>query len=81
MPTALPGGEIPGIFEDFDSKVVFKRCEAAVLSKDTKNFVLEFDNSFAKCALNLDLEGVKKVCSSNVRDQGLHFKLLTISDG
>ncbi|MCJ1389178.1 hypothetical protein MMC18_002033 [Xylographa bjoerkii] len=63
-PTALSSSEDSGIFKDFDSKLVFERCEAAVLSNDTKNFVLEFENRSAQCALNVDLEGIKKVCSS-----------------
>ncbi|MCJ1399472.1 hypothetical protein MMC11_002674 [Xylographa trunciseda] len=62
--TALSSEEDSGIFEDFDSKAVFKKCAAAVLSKDTKNFVLEFENLSAKCALDVDSEGIKNLCST-----------------
>ncbi|MCJ1431383.1 hypothetical protein MMC27_000735, partial [Xylographa pallens] len=63
-PTALSSREDCNAFEDFDSKAVFEKCEAAVLSKDTKNFVLEFENVSAQCALNVNLEGIRELCSS-----------------
>ncbi|MCJ1281645.1 hypothetical protein MMC26_000966 [Xylographa opegraphella] len=63
-PTLLPRRKVSGIFEDFDSKAVFEKCEAAVLSKDTNNFVLEFENVSAQCALNVDAEGIREICSS-----------------
>ena len=69
-PAALSSREESGIFEDFDSKPVFNKCEAAVFSMDTKNFVLEFENSSARCALDVDSEGIRKICSSEVRIQG-----------
>ncbi|MCJ1386640.1 hypothetical protein MMC17_009766 [Xylographa soralifera] len=56
--------EASSIFEDFDSKAVFKKCKDAVLSKNTKNFVLEFENLSAQCALDVDSKGFQKLCSS-----------------
>lgn len=59
------GGSVA--FEDFDLKAVFEKCEEAVLSVETQNFILEFDNVSAKCALDVDLNGVRRVLSSEVR--------------
>ncbi|MCJ1420907.1 hypothetical protein MMC32_007266 [Xylographa parallela] len=63
-PTALSSRENSSAFEDFDSKAVFEKCETAVLSKDTKNFVLEFENASAQCALNVGSDGIRELCSS-----------------
>ena len=79
-PTALSSRENSSAFEDFDSKAVFEKCETAVLSKDTKNFVLEFENASAQCALNVGSDGIRELCSSEVRNDGHSLVAWRVSD-
>lgn len=53
-------------FEDFDSKAVFQKCKDAILSQETKNFVLEFNNSVAHCALNTNAAVMRQLLESEV---------------
>jgi len=55
------------IFEDFDLKTVFNKCEEAVLSVHTQNFVLEFDPISAKCALDVTLHTMRGLLTTQVR--------------
>jgi hypothetical protein len=48
-----------GVFYDFDTEDVFKKCETAILSQNTQNFVVEFNNSFARCALNVGQDALE----------------------
>ncbi|MCJ1478643.1 hypothetical protein MMC13_007324 [Lambiella insularis] len=60
----MSSGEGTVAFEDFDSKSVFRKCQAAILSKETRNFVLEFNNADAYCALDVDSAGVRQLLDS-----------------
>ena len=57
-----------GIFRDFDQTDVFKECVEAVLSVDTENFVLRFNDGSAECALDVNIEGIKEILEPEVRD-------------
>lgn len=46
-------------FEDFDLKDVYNRIDAALLHAETRNFVIEFDNSTAKSAQDVDEVAMK----------------------
>jgi hypothetical protein len=63
---AMSDPRAPGVFEDLDLKPVFEKCEEAVLSADTQNFILEFDNVSAKCALDVDLHGMREILATEV---------------
>lgn len=46
-------------FEDFDLKDVYDRIDAALLHAETRNFVIEFDDSTAKSAQDVDEVAMK----------------------
>lgn len=46
-------------FEDFDLKDVYNRIDAALLHAETRNFVIEFDDSTAKSAQDVDEVAMK----------------------
>ena len=56
------------VFEDFDLKSIYNKCREAILSVDTQNFVLEFDNLSAKCALDVDHHAMRGIISAEVRE-------------
>ena len=55
-----------GIFRDFDKNDVFEECREAVLSIQTENFVLRFNDASAECALDVDLEGIREILKPDV---------------
>ena len=63
-----PAPPIPSLaFRDFDRESVFKNIEEHFLNPDALNLVIEFDNSTARAAIDLDDEKVKEVLNAEVR--------------
>ena len=56
----MPPSTVFKIFEDFDDRDVFLRLKSAALSGESRNFILEFNETFARCAFNVDIEGFGK---------------------
>ena len=46
------------VFENFDNKDVYLRLKSAAISDDSRNFVIEFDERFARCAFNVDQHNI-----------------------
>ena len=57
----------PLAFDNFDEETVFKATEEHFLKPDALNLVIEFDNSAARAAVDLDQEQIKKVLQAEVR--------------
>lgn len=55
------------VLEDFDDEFIFKNAEEQFLNPETRNLVVEFDNSTARVAINLDQERIKDVLQAEVR--------------
>lgn len=55
------------VLENFDQESVFNHAEAHFLSPDARNLVIEFDNSTARVAIDLDQEQVREVLQAEVR--------------
>lgn len=55
------------VLEDFDQESVFINAEAHFLNPDARNLVVEFDNSTARVAIDLDQERVREVLQAEVR--------------
>lgn len=53
--------------EDFDREDVYRRYEAAVLSTDTHNIVIDFDSNAAFAAKNIDLKITQSLLQTAVR--------------
>lgn len=64
---AMSDPRASAVFEDLDLKPIFEKCEEAVRSVDTQNFVLEFNNARAGCALDVDLHGMREILTTEVR--------------
>lgn len=56
----MPSSTVFRIFEDLDDKDVFLRLRSAALSGESRNFILEFSETFARCAFNVDKDGFCK---------------------
>ncbi|KAI4121056.1 MAG: hypothetical protein LQ347_006969, partial [Umbilicaria vellea] len=54
------------VLEDFDDEFIFKNAEEQFLNPETRNLVVEFDNSTARVAINLDQERIKDVLQAEV---------------
>ena len=68
MPTA---GLDRTLFEDFDHADVLKKFEESILRPDSLNFALDFDDSRASGARDLNAEQLKQLLTSKVREQTL----------
>ena len=65
MPTA---GLDPTLFEDLDHADVLKKFEESVLQPDSLNFALDFDDSRASGARDLNVGQLKQLLASKVRN-------------
>lgn len=54
-------------FENFDQKDVYDRYEAAALSIDTLNIVIDFDSTAAVAAKNIDSKSIRYLLQHSVR--------------
>ena len=52
---------------DFDDAAAYKRCENAVKDKNTKNFVIEFDDETARASLELNEAQMQDFLEGEVR--------------
>ena len=64
----MPGIRTSDGFENFDDPSIYAKYEKAVLHADTLNFVVDFESETASSALNVDLQFMKKVLSTQVGD-------------
>lgn len=60
--------ELPTIpvFADFDDDAVYNQCERALLDRNTRNFVIQFDSRSANCALDLNKASIDELLAKEV---------------
>ena len=63
----MSGSRSAHSFENFDDPLVYAKHEAAVLQADTFNFVIDFDSETALSTLNIDLQSMESILSTQVR--------------
>ncbi|KAK4695245.1 hypothetical protein P7C71_g2470, partial [Lecanoromycetidae sp. Uapishka_2] len=51
---------IPAL-HDFDDQSVYEHCEEAMLEAETRNFVIEFDSTEARAAINVEDDDMKRL--------------------
>ena len=61
----LPNVALP--FKDFDQESVFTAFESHFLDLGIRNFVIEFDNTTARAAVDLDEEQIGELLKAEVR--------------
>ena len=54
-------------FADFDREQDFLRCMKQAKSFDSRNFVLEFNASNARCAFDVGLDGFKALLATTAK--------------
>lgn len=70
MSTTIPCpalSNLPLAFNDFDEETVFETAKEHFLKPDALNLVIEFDNSTARAAVDLNQEQIKAVLQAEVR--------------
>lgn len=68
-------------FGDFDNNDVYKRCHGAAVQGDTRNFVIEFDNTKAYAAYDLDDASIEQLLQLEVSDPGYDVRDIRKDDG
>ena len=63
---SLPNVVLP--FRDFDQESVFTAFESHFLDLGIRNFVIEFDNTAAHAAVDLDEEQIRELLKAEVRE-------------
>jgi len=52
--------------QNFDDENVYRRCEDAIKQADTQNFVIEFDSTEARAAINIGEDAIQRLLQTKV---------------
>ncbi len=52
--------------QNFDDSFVYDRCHNAIMLADTRNFVIEFDSTNARAAINLGDDAIQRLLQIQV---------------
>ena len=64
IPQKMSAASGSKIFGNFDEPAFYKTCATAVISVNTQNFVVEFNNNIARCALNVSPDNISELLST-----------------